>query len=130
MILLYILFALTSSMILTALFASHIRENKRGDAFIGFFVLIFLAALAMVEWLIPAVIAGRNPVVWTPVLFLVIFGAILVVSAVLSVRSSGPLVWAGVRHSNKQDAEALTFDIILWVMMLIFGIMIMRNIGV
>ncbi len=128
MILLYILFALTSSMILTALFASHVQENRRGDVFIGFFVLIFLAALAMVEWLIPAVIAGRNPV-WTPVLFLIIFGAILVASAILSVRSSGPLALAGVHHSNKQDAEALTFDIILWVLMLIFGIVIMRNIG-
>lgn len=128
MFLLYILFALTVAMILTALFAARIPEQKRGEAFIGFFVVLVLAAWAVDEWLVPAVFAGLRAA-WLPVLFLVIFGAIFVVSALLSVRSQGPLGWAGVHHDRRLDAEAEAFDLVLWLAVLVFGIAVIRAIG-
>ncbi len=128
-ILLYLLFALTVSMTLTAIFGARIPQQRRGEAFIGFFILLVLIAWAVDAWLAPAVSAGRSTP-WVAVLFLIIFGAILVASAVLSVRSPGPLVQATLHHDNRLDAEAAAFDILLWFAVLIFGIAFIRAIGV
>ncbi len=129
MILLYLLFALTVSMTLTALFGARIPQHRRGDAFIGFFIAIVLIAWAVDAWFVPAVAAGRNAP-WLAVLFLMIFGAILAASAILSVRSSGPLVRAALHHDSRLDAEAAAFDFLLWFAVLIFGIALMRTIGI
>ncbi len=129
MILLYLLFALTVSMTLTALFGARIPQHRRGDAFIGFFIVFVLIAWAVDAWFVPAVAVGRNAP-WLAVLFLMIFGAILAASAILSVRSSGPLVWAALHHDNRLDAEAAVFDFLLWFAVLIFGITLMRTIGI
>ncbi len=128
MILLYVLFALTVSTVLTALFGSRVPEQKRGEAFIGFFVLLALVAWAVGEWLVPAVSAGLHAA-WLPPLLLVIFAAIFVVSALLSVRSRGPFAWAGVHHDRRLDAEAVAFDLLLWLALLILGISVIRALG-
>ncbi len=128
-ILLYLLFALTVSTTLTAFFGERIPQHRRGDAFIGFFILLVLIAWAVNAWLVPAVAAGRGTP-WLPILFLIIFGAILVTSAILSARSSGPFAQAAVHHDNRLDAEAAAFDFLLWFAVLIFGIAVMRAIGI
>ncbi|MGE5173780.1 MAG: hypothetical protein ACM3MD_08125 [Betaproteobacteria bacterium] len=125
----YLLFALTVSTTLTALFGEHIPQNRRGEAFIGFFILLVLIAWAVDAWLVPAVAAGRSAT-WLPALFLIIFGAILVTSAILAARSSGPFVQAVVHHDNRLDAEAAAFDFLLWFAVLIFGIAVIRAIGI
>ncbi len=128
MILLYILFALTVAMVLTALSAPWVPEQRRGEAFIALFIALLLAGGAAVEWQVPAIAAGRG-VAWVPALLLVIFTAILVVSTLLSVRKTGSFARAGGSHNHRQDAEAVAFDIALWLLMLIFGILIMRSLG-
>ncbi len=128
MILLYLLFALTVSTTLTALFGARIPQHRRGDAFIEFFIVFMLIAWAMDAWLAPAVATGRSTP-WLAVLFLVLFGAILAASAILSVRSFGPLEQAALRHDNRLDAEAAAFDFLLWFAVLIFGIAFIRAIG-
>ena len=127
MILLYILFALTVAMVLTALSARWVPEQRRGDAFILFFIALLLAGGAAVEWQVPAIAAGRGA--WAPLLLLVIFGAVLVVSMLLSISQAGSFARAGGSHNHRQDAEAAAFDIALWLLMLIFGILIMRRLG-
>lgn len=127
-ILLYVLFALTIAMVLTALFAPRVPEQRRGEAFIAFFIALLLAAGAVIEWLVPAITAGGGGA-WMPALILVIFAAILIVSALLSVRTPRSFARAGGPHNQRQDAEALAFDIALWLLMLIFGIAIMRSLG-
>jgi hypothetical protein len=126
-ILLYILFALTVATVLTALLAPRVPEQRRGDAFIAIFIVL-LAAGAAVGWEVPASAAGRVAL-WTPLLLLVIFAALLVVSMLLSIRPTGSFVRAGGSHNHRQDAEAATFDIALWLLMLIFGILVMRSLG-
>ncbi len=126
-ILLYILFALTVSMVLTALSAPWVPEQRRGEAFIVFFMALLLAAGASAEWQVPAIAAGSRGDAWTPALLLVVFSAILVVSAFLSVRPPDSFARAGGSHNHRQDAEAVAFDIVLWLLMLIFGILIMRS---
>ena len=128
MILLYILFALTVAMVLTALFAPRVPEQRRGEAFIVFFIALLLAAGAVAEWQVLAIAAGRGGAL-APALLLVIFAGILVVSTLLSVRPSGSFARAGGSHNHRQDAEAVAFDIALWILMLIFGILIMRRLG-
>ena len=64
-----------------------------------------------------------------PALLLVIFAAILVVSTLLSVRQAGSFARAGGSHNHRQDVEAVSFDIALWLLMLIFGVLIMRRLG-
>ncbi len=125
MILVYILFALTVSMILTALFNERIPEQKRGEAFIGIFVMFALAAWAVNEWLLPALSAGLRAA-WLPVLFLALFGVILAVSAALSVRAHGPFAWAAVHHDRRLDTEAVAFDLLLWLAVVISGIFLIR----
>jgi uncharacterized membrane protein YidH (DUF202 family) len=126
--LLYILFALTIAMVLTALFAPSIPEQRRGEAFIAFFIALLLAGGVVIKWLVPAIAADRGGA-WMPALMLVIFAATLIVSALLSIRRPGSFVRAGGPHNHRQDAEALAFDIALWLLMLIFGIVIMRSLG-
>lgn len=128
MILLYILFSLTVAMVLTALSAPRVPEQRRGEAFIAFFIVLLLAAGAAVEWQVPAIAAGWGGA-WAPALLLVIFAAILVVSTLLSVRPTGSFARAGGSHNHRQAAEAAAFDIALWLLMLIFGILIMRSLG-
>jgi hypothetical protein len=127
-ILLYILFALTVATVLTAAFAPRIPEQRRGDAFIVFFIVL-LAAGAVVGWEVPAIASGRGAA-WTPLLLLVVFAALLVASTILSVRPTGSFARAGGSHNLRQDAEAAAFDIALWLIMLIFGILIMRRLGI
>ncbi len=123
MILLYILFALTISVVLTALFAPRVPEQRRGDVFIAFFIVLLVAG-AVVGWEVPAIAAGKGAV-WT---LLVVFAALLAVSTLLSVRPRS-FVRAGGSHNLRQDAEAAAFDIMLWLLMLIFGILVMRRLG-
>src|SRR5512137_1926498 len=108
-------------MVLSALSAPWVPEQRRGEVFIAFFIALLLAAGAAVEWQVPAIAAGRG-VAWVPALLLVIFAAILVVSTLLSVRQTGSFARAGGSHNHRQDAEAVAFDIALWLLMLIFGI--------
>ena len=124
MILLYILFALTVAMVLTALSAPRVREQRRGEAFIA----LLLAGGAALEWQVPALAAGRS-IAWAPALLLAVFAAILVVSALLSVRRTGSFARAGGSYNHRQDVEEAAFDIALWLLMLIFGIVIMRGLG-
>jgi hypothetical protein len=126
-ILLYILFALTVATVLTALFAPRIPEQRRGDAFIVFFIALLVAG-AVVGWEVPAIAAGRGAA-WAPLLLLVVFAALLVASMLLSVRPTGSFVRAGGPHNLRQDAEAAAFDIALWLLMLIFGILVIRSLG-
>jgi hypothetical protein len=128
MILLYLLFALTVAMVLTALFAPRVPEQRRGEVFIVFFIALFLAGGVALEWQVPAFAAGRINA-WVPALLLAIFGAILVVSVLLSARPTGSFARAGGSHNHRQDVEEAAFDIALWLLMLIFGILIMRSLG-
>ncbi len=128
MVLLYLLFALTAAMVLTALCAPRVPEQRQGEAFIAFFILFLLAAWAVDEWVVPAAQAGRG-LPWLPALSVVVFSAILIVSAFLSVRLPGGLAWARGPHGSRQEAEAAAFDILLWLLMLIFGIVVMRRLG-
>jgi hypothetical protein len=127
-ILLYILFALTVAMVLTALSAPRVPEQRRGEAFIAFFVALLLAGGAAVEWPVLAIAAGRGGAL-APALLLVIFAAILVVSTLLSVRQIGSFARADGSHNHRQDAEAVSFDVALWLLMLIFGFLIMKRLG-
>ena len=125
MILLYILFALTLSAILTGLLGVKIPEQKRSDTFIIIFVALMLAGWAVVQWFLP-IVALKGTGGWVPALLIIIFGAILVLSAVLSARSRGPLVKAAAHHSVREDAEAIGFDIGILVLMAVFGIALLR----
>ncbi len=129
MILVYILFSLTVATILTALCASMIPEQRRGEAFISFFIALLAAAGAVVKWFVPAIAAGRG-VAWLPALLLAVFAAILISSAFLSARPGGSFAWAGRPHNNRQDAEAVAFDVLLWVLMLAFGVAVLRGLGI
>jgi len=127
MIIVYLLFALTLSAILVVVFGATIPEQKRSEAFIAFFAALMLIAWAVDAWFLPA-IAIKGVGTWVPDLAVSIFGAILVVLAVISMRSQGPLIRAGVRHSMRQDAEAIGFDLVLLILMAAFGIMVLRSI--
>lgn len=128
MILLYILFALTVAMVLTALSASWVPEQRRGEAFIAFFIALLLVGGTVAKWQVPAIALGRG-VTWVSALLLAIFAAILVVSMLLSVRPGRSFAQAGGSHNQRRDVEAVAFDIALWLLMLIFGILIMRSLG-
>ena len=129
MILMYLLFALTFSTVLTALISARIPQRREGEAFIGFFVALMMLAWAAYEWLIPALAVGLKTVL-LPVLLLIIFGGILAASTILSVRPSGLLKQTVGSHYNKPDAEAIVFDLLLWVVVLTIGITVLRSLGV
>lgn len=115
-------------MVLTALSAPRIPEQRCGEAFIVFFMVFLLVGGAAVDWQVPAIGPSRGGV-WVPALLLVIFAAILVASMLLSVRPGRSFARAVGSHNHRQDVEAAVFDIALWLLMLIFGILIMRSLG-
>jgi hypothetical protein len=128
MILVYLLFALTVSTILSALFSARIPENRKGEAFIGFFAALMVLAWAADEWLLPALAAGlKTP--WIPLLTLIIFAGVLASSAVLAVRTPGPLRHAVVNRDSRLNTEAAVFDLALWFAMLVSGMAVLRSIG-
>jgi hypothetical protein len=127
-ILLYVVFALTVSTILTALVAGLIPERRWGDAFIAFFVLLVLCAGAADAWLVPVVAAGQRSSV-LPVIFLIAFGAMLAASIILMTRSTRPLMQAAIHRENRLEAEAAAFDAVLWLAVLIFGIAVLKAAG-
>ena len=128
MILVYLLFALTASSVLTALFSASVPENRKGEAFMGFFAALMVLAWAADEWLLPALAAGLKTS-WIPLLTLVIFGGVLAASAILSVRTHGPLQHAAVDHDNRLNGEAAVFDLLLWSAMLVLGMAALKSIG-
>jgi hypothetical protein len=127
MIIVYLLFALTLSTILVVIFGATIPEQKRSDAFIAFFAALMLVAWAVDAWFLPD-IAIKGVGTWVPDLAVSIFGAILVIFTVIASRSQGPLMRAGVYHSMRQDAMAIGFDIVLLILMVAFGIIVLRSI--
>ena len=128
MILVYLLFALTVSSVLTALFSASIPETRKGEAFIGFFAALMVLAWAADAWLLPALAAGLITS-WIPLLTLVIFGGVLAASSILSVRTPGPLQHAPVDHDNRLNGEAAIFDLVLWSALLVLGIAVLKSIG-
>lgn len=128
MILVYVLFALTVATVLTALFSARIAENRRGDAFIGFFAALMALAWVADTRLLPALAAGPGSS-WTPVVMLVVFAGVLAVSAALAVRTPRPLQHAMVHHDGRLNGEAAIFDLVLWTALLVLGIALLKSIG-
>jgi hypothetical protein len=128
MILVYVLFALTVSTVLTALFSARIPENRRGEAFIGFFAVLMVLAWAANTWLLPALAAGPRSS-WIPITMLIIFAGVLASSAVLSVRTQRPLQHALARHDGRLKGEAAVFDLVLWAALLVLGMALLKSIG-
>jgi hypothetical protein len=128
MLLVYLLFALTVSTILTALFAERIPEDRKGEAFISFFSVLIALAWAADKWLFPALADGFKTA-WVGALALIVFGGVFLASAILSVRTPGPLKRAVVYHNGRLDAEAAVFDLALWFATLAAGITVMKSIG-
>ncbi len=129
MILMYLLFALTVSMVLTALISAHIPQNKESEAFIGFFVALMVLALGVDKWLVPVLAAGQKTSL-LPVLLLIIFGGIFTASTILTVRSSAPLRQVVASKNNRLDSEAMIFDFILWFALLTVGIAVLKSNGI
>jgi hypothetical protein len=127
MILVYLLFALTVTTVLTAFISARIPQGRKGDIFIGLFVVIMLLAWATDQWLLPSLAAGLRTS-WPLVLTMVVFVTIFAVSLALSVRTPGLLRQAVVNHDSRLDTEAAVFDLLLWLALLIVGITIMRAI--
>ncbi len=115
MILLVLLFTLTLSMIIIALSGSDIQK-KAGDRFTEYAVVLFL-----IFWF--AAVRDVAPLpVWMPYLTTILFLAILVASLVLAVRPPKIMAWAGERRFMRHDIEAIVMDMVIWLMMLSFGI--------
>jgi hypothetical protein len=127
MVLVYILFALTVTTVLTALFSARIPESRKGEIYIGFFVAFMVLAWAADTWLLPALASGLRTS-WPLILTLIIFVTMFAVSLSLSVRTPGPLRQAVANHKSRLDTEAAVFDLLLWFALLIVGITIMRSI--
>ncbi len=128
MILMYMLFALTASAILTALSSEHIPQKREGEAFIVFFAAMMIAAWVVDEWVLPDLARGHT-ISWLPTVLLIMFGGVFAASTILSVRKSRPLQQAVVNHKNRFDAEAMAFDLILWFAMLTVGLIVLRSVG-
>ncbi len=128
MILMYLLFSLTASAILTALISEHIPQKREGEAFIVFFAALMIVAWVVDEWVLPDLSRGHI-ISWLPAALLILFGGVLAASTILAVRKSGPLRQAVVNHGNRLDAEAMVFDVILWLALLAIGIVVLRSVG-
>jgi len=128
MILIYLLFALTVSMVLTAFAAARMPQKRSGEVFIGLFIVFVLIAWAADAWLVPAIAAGLK-VAWLPVVLLIVFGGVLTASAILSTSPLWAPAWALEHNHSRLDAEATVFDFALWFMMLVFGIVVLKAIG-
>ena len=126
MILVYVLFALTVSTVLTALFSARIPENRRGDAFIGFFAVLMVLAWAADTWLLPALAAGPGRS-WVPIVMLIIFAGVLASTAVLAVRTPSALQHAMARHDGRLNGEAAVFDLVLWAALLVLGMALLKS---
>ncbi len=130
MILVYILFAMTFSTVLSAIFSSRIPEDRQGDAFIGFFIGLLVLAEAIDKWLWPALAAGYK-VFWPVIVSLIVFAAVLAASVELSIRTPRhvrqPIM---IEHDSRFDPEAVGFDLLLWVALVSLGIIAMRRIGI
>ncbi len=130
MILVYILFALTFSLILTAFFAGNISQHRQGHAFIFFFIVLMLLAGAGDVWLVPLVASGQRGSLY-PGVFLAVFAAILAVSVVFSIRSPRRMVLQTIRRSDPRlDVEAIVFDSIIWLVVMISGIAVLKALGI
>jgi len=127
MALVYMLFALTATTILTAFFSEHIPQNRKGEIYIGIFVVFLVLAWTADVWLFPALAAGLRTS-WPLVLTLIIFVAVFAGSLSLSVRTPGSLRYAVVSNNSRLDTEAAIFDLMIWFTLLIAGITIMRSI--
>ncbi len=128
MILMYMLFALTVSAILTALISEHIAQNRQGEAFIVFFAALMIVAWVVDEWVLPDLSRGHI-ISWLPAVLLILFGGVLAASTILAVRNPRPLRQAVVNHGSRFDAEAMVFDVILWLALLTIGIVVLRSVG-
>ncbi len=128
MILMYMLFALTASAILTALISEHIPKEREGEAFIVFFSALMIVSWVVDEWVLPDLALGHT-ITWLPTVLLIMFGGVFAASTILSVRKSRPLQQAAVNHKNRFDAEAMVFDLILWFALLTLGIIVIRAVG-
>lgn len=126
MLLVYLLFALTVSTVLTALFSARIPENRRGDAFIGFFAVLMVLAWAADTWLLPALAAGPGRS-WIPIMMLVVFAGVLASSAILSVRTLRSLQHAMARNDGRLNGEAAVFDLVLWAALLVLGMALLKS---
>ncbi len=129
MILVYVLFALTGSTVLTALFTGHTTHHRQGHAFMFFFIAFLLLAGVVAAWLAPAVASGQRSVFY-PVVFLALFGAILAVSVILSIRSPLPAMKAVAHSDTRLDAEAAAFDFLIWLSVLASGIAVLKAAGI
>ncbi len=128
MVLLYVLFALTASMVLTALFTGQAAQHRQGHAFVFFFTLLIMAAGLVELWLVPVVASGQRSAFY-PVVSLAIFCAILAASVILSVRSPRP-ARADTHRDTGLDAESAVFDSLIWLAVLIFGILVLKTAAV
>ena len=130
MIVVYILFALTFSLILTAFFAGNIPQHRQGHAFIFFFTLLMLLAGAADMWLVPVVAAEQRSSLFAAV-FLAVFAAILAASVVLSVRAPRRMMLQTAPQGDPGLAvEAVVFDSIIWLAVLISGIAVLKAAGI
>jgi hypothetical protein len=128
MILIYILFALTFSTVLTALFSARAPEHSKEELFIGFFVALLAAAWAADVWILPALAAGGHRT-WLAAATLILFGAMFIASAALAAGGRRLRTQAVHHNESRFDAEAAVFDLLLWVVLLIAGIALMRSAG-
>lgn len=128
MILIYLLIALTFSTVLSALLSAYISEDRNAEVFIGVFVALMALAWAADVWLLPALAAGLKAA-WLPIMTVLFFGAVLVASAVLSVRTPRLLRQTFAGHGGRIGAEAAVFDLLLWFALLIAGIAALKSFG-
>ncbi len=128
MILIYLLFALTFSMVLTALFSSRASENRKALLFIGFFIALLAASWAADVWLLPALAAAGLSRTLLPAAMMILFALMFIASA--SMTAWGPRLrrQAVLHHDSRLDAEAAVFDLLLWAILLIAGIMLIRSV--
>jgi len=129
MILLYMLFALTVSTVLTALISERVpqSQSREKEVFIGFFAALMVLAWAADKWLFPTLAAGQRTS-WPSILVLILFGGVFAASTILSVKTSAPPRKAVVNHSGRLDTEAMVFDVVLWFALLTIGIVALRSI--
>ena len=126
----YILFALTFSLVLTAFFAGNVPKHRQGHAFIFLFILLMLLAGAVDVWLAPVAASEQRSSIF-PAVFLAVFAVILAASVVLSVRSPRRMMLqAAPRSDPRLDAEAVVFDSIVWLAVLISGIAVLKSAGI
>ncbi len=127
MMLIDVLFALTVSSVLTALIANHLPVRRAGEIFIGSFVLLFLLAGGAIGRALPPVVAGGTA--WNSYLMIAVFGAILVISIMLAASSPKTFAWAPAKRGNvRHDAEAVAFDVVVWFLLLVFGIVALARV--